>query len=99
MQAVAPVAFGGCCNCHLKLAQSYGYANPTPADSFKVMGMLHGQNTSGIDLSYIDTDGDGVPGPIRCSSCHLDPAMGESVAPGLQAGYKILPGATFTSAN
>ena len=98
-QAVAGVGFGGCCSCHLKLAQSYGYTNPTPADSFKVMGMLHGQNSSGIDLSYIDTDGDGVPGPIRCSYCHLDPAMGESVAPGLPAGYKILPGANFSSAN
>jgi hypothetical protein len=96
-QNTAPTAFGGCCGCHLKLAQSYGYANPTSADSFKVMGMLHGQNSSGIDLSYLDTDGDGVMGPIRCSSCHVDPAMGESVAPGLPAGYKILPGATFTS--
>ncbi|HEX9019891.1 MAG TPA: hypothetical protein VF903_01380 [Nitrospirota bacterium] len=95
-QNTAPSAFGGCCSCHLKLAQSYGYANPTSYDSFKVMGMLHGRNSSGIDLSYLDTDGDGVPGPIRCSYCHVDPAMGESKAPGMPAGYKILPGANFT---
>ncbi len=84
-QFTVPIAFGGCCGCHLKLAQSYGYANPTPLDSFKVMGMLH-KTDSGIDISTIDPDGDGQPGPIRCSQCHLDPAMGESVAPGY-AGY------------
>ncbi len=92
-----PVANGGCCGCHLKLAESYGYANPTPLQSFQVMGMLHGKNSSGIDISKLDVDGDGKPGPVRCSWCHLDPAMGETVAPGVPAGYKILPGATFTS--
>ncbi len=96
-----PVAFGGCCACHLKVAQSYGYPNATPRDSFVVMGMLHGK-TSKIDFSYIDPDGDGTGGPIRCSWCHWDPAMGESAAPGLPAtwpNYKILPGAKFTSAD
>jgi hypothetical protein len=29
-QFTVPVANGGCCGCHLKLAESYGYANPTP---------------------------------------------------------------------
>ena len=96
-QFTVPVANGGCCGCHLQLAQSYGYANPTPLDSFKVMGKLHGQNSSGIDISMLDVDGDGVPGPVRCSWCHVDPAMGETIAPGVPAGYKILPGATFTS--
>jgi hypothetical protein len=61
------------------------------------MGKLHGQNSSGIDISLLDVDGDGVPGPVRCSWCHVDPAMGEPAAPGVPAGYKILPGANFTS--
>ena len=80
-----PVAYGGCCGCHLSIAQDYGM-QPTPEDSFKVMGMLHAQNGSGIDISKIDPDGDGVGGPIRCSQCHLDPAMGETQPPGY-AGY------------
>ena len=98
---VVPVAFGGCCSCHLKLAAANGYP-ATPAGSFKYLGKLHGQNASKIDFTYIDPDGDGVGGPIRCSWCHWDPAMGESVAPGLPKvwpNYKILPGANFTSAN
>ena len=98
---VVPVAFGGCCTCHLKLAAANGYP-ATPAGSFKYIGKLHGQNASKIDFTYIDPDGDGVGGPIRCSWCHWDPAMGESVAPGLPKvwpNYKILPGANFTSAN
>ena len=95
-----PVAFGGCCNCHLKLAQSYG--NPaTPAGSFQTMGMLHAR-TNKIDFSKLDPDGDGVGGPIRCSVCHWDPAMGESKAPGFATtypNYNILAGATFTKSD
>ncbi len=94
---VVPVAFGGCCNCHLKLAQSYGKP-ATPQGSFQTMGMLHAK-ASLIDFSYLDPDGDGVGGPIRCSTCHWDPAMGESKAPGFATvypNYQILPGATFT---
>jgi len=83
---VAPAAFGGCCGCHLDLAAAYGRTNPTPRDSFEIMGMLHAQNSSGIDFSQIDPDGDGIGGPIRCSQCHLDPAMGESSPPGY-TGY------------
>ncbi|NDY42844.1 hypothetical protein G3N55_08305, partial [Dissulfurirhabdus thermomarina] len=82
---VVPVAFGGCCNCHLDVAQDYGRPR-TPRGSFEVMGMLHEQNGSGIDISKIDPDGDGVGGPIRCSQCHLDPAMGETSPPGIP-GY------------
>ncbi len=82
---IVPVAFGGCCNCHLQVAKDYGRQG-TPRDSFEVMGMLHQQNGSGIDISKIDPDGDGIGGPIRCSQCHLDPAMGETVAPGIP-GY------------
>lgn len=85
---VVPVAFGGCCGCHLDVAEAYGRTNPTPRDSFEIMGMLHSQNSSGIDISKIDPDGDGVGGPIRCSQCHLDPAMGESTPPGY-AGYPV----------
>ncbi len=85
---VVPAAFGGCCGCHLNVAKSYGYANPTPRDSFNVMGMLHAQNSSHINIATIDPDGDGIAGPIRCSQCHLDPAMGESVAPGYP-GYPV----------
>ncbi len=98
---VVPVAFGGCCSCHLTLASQNGYP-ATPAGSFAYLGKMHGQNTSKIDFSYIDPDGDGIGGPIRCSWCHWDPAMGENAAPGLPAvwpNYKILPGATFTSAD
>jgi hypothetical protein len=50
------------------------------------MGFLHSTNPSGINISLIDPDGDGVPGPIRCSQCHLDPAMGDKTPPG---GYKL----------
>ena len=95
-----PVAFGGCCNCHVKVAQSYGMP-ATPQGSFQTMGMLHARNAK-IDFAYLDPDGDGVGGPIRCSTCHWDPAMGESRAPGFAAtypNYKILPGAAFTSAD
>ncbi len=98
---VTPVAFGGCCSCHLKLAAANGYPS-TPAGSFAYLGKMHGQNSSKIDISMIDPDGDGVGGPIRCSWCHWDPAMGENAAPGLAAvwpNYTILPGATFTKAD
>ncbi len=98
---VVPVAIGGCCTCHLPLAQQNGYP-ATPAGSFAYLGKLHGQNASHIDFSYIDPDGDGKGGPIRCSWCHWDPAMGElTAAPGIAAvwpNYTILPGATFTKA-
>ncbi len=92
---VTPVAFGGCCTCHLKLAAANGYP-ATPAGSFTYLGVMHGKNSSGINIAMIDPDGDGVGGPVRCSWCHWDPAMGESAAPGWPAGTKLLPGATFT---
>ncbi len=76
-----PVAFGGCCGCHLQVAADYGYP-ATPTGSFETMGMLH-ERHSGIDFSTIDIDGDGVGGPVRCSWCHWDPAMGEAQAPGV----------------
>jgi hypothetical protein len=82
-QTVAPVAFGGCCNCHLDVTtNNTGIQNPTPKDSFEEMGRLHSLNGSGINIAQIDPDGDDVPGPVRCSACHLDPAMGESSPPG-----------------
>lgn len=92
---VAPVAFGGCCSCHLKLAGDNGYP-ATPAGSFAYLGVLHSQNSSGINIAMIDPDGDGVGGPVRCSWCHWDPAMGESAAPGWPTGTKLLKGANFT---
>ena len=95
---VVPVAFGGCCGCHLDLAAANGYPK-TPAGSFALLGKLHGQNTSKIDFNYLDPTGDGTAGPIRCSWCHWDPAMSESAAPGLAAvwpNYVIMPGASFT---
>jgi len=95
---VVPVAFGGCCSCHLTLASQNGYP-ATPAGSFQYLGVMHGQNSSGINIAYLDPDGDGVGGPVRCSWCHWDPAMGESAAPGIAAvwpNYQILPGANFT---
>jgi hypothetical protein len=104
---VVPVAFGGCCTCHITLAGQNGYTKD-PAGSFTYMGKLHatkasaGRTPSKIDFSLIDPDGDGAGGPIRCSWCHWDPAMGESAAPGLAKvwpGYKILAGAGFTSAD
>jgi hypothetical protein len=60
---------------------------------------MHGQNSSKIDFNYLDPTGDGTSGPIRCSWCHWDPAMGETKAPGLAAvwpNYLIMAGATFT---
>jgi hypothetical protein len=80
-----PVAFGGCCNCHLSVAKQLNYPE-TAQGSFEAMGFLHSQNSSGIDIAQIDPDGDGTPGPIRCSQCHLDPAMGDKTPPG---GYKL----------
>lgn len=96
---IMPVAFGGCCSCHLPLAAANGYPQ-TPAGSFAYLGKMHGSNSSKINFSYIDPDGDGKGGPIRCSWCHWDPAMGESAAPGLAKvwpNFKILPGASFTA--
>jgi hypothetical protein len=99
-----PVAFGGCCTCHLKVATSYGYSNPTTTDSFTVMGWLHSNKGAAgkIDFAKLDPTNDGRGGPIRCSWCHWDPAMGESAAPGLPSvwpNYSILPGANFTKAD
>ncbi len=95
---VTPVAFGGCCSCHLDLAAANGYPR-TPAGSFAYLGVLHGANSSRINFNYLDPTGDGTSGPIRCSWCHWDPAMGEAAAPGLDAvfpNYVIMPGASFT---
>jgi len=92
-KAVVPVAFGGCCNCHLQVTKDKGLA-PTPANSFAVMAQLH-ERDSGINFAQIDPDGDGKPGPIRCSACHLDPAMGETTPPGYK-GYKT---SKFTFSN
>jgi hypothetical protein len=88
-----PTAFGGCCGCHVDLAGDNGYP-ADPYGSFDLMGVLH-ERDSGInfaDPAVLDTNNDGVPGPIRCSQCHLDPAMGESVAP----GYAGLPTSQYT---
>jgi hypothetical protein len=82
--ATVPVAFGGCCSCHIKVATSMGFPG-TAEGSFQAMGALH-KRSSGIDISQIDPDGDGTPGPVRCSQCHLDPAMGETKPPGY-TGY------------
>jgi hypothetical protein len=82
-QATVPVSFGGCCNCHLQLAADSGL-DPTPDQSFGLMGQLHARD-SGInfaDPAVLDPNGDGAPGPVRCSVCHWDPAMGESSPPG-----------------
>jgi hypothetical protein len=95
---VTPVAFGGCCSCHLPLAAQNGYP-ATAAGSFAYLGKMHGMNSSKIDFNYLDPTGDGTSGPIRCSWCHWDPAMGESAAPGLAnvfPSYVIMPGASFT---
>ncbi|MDA8164556.1 MAG: hypothetical protein M0017_05955 [Desulfobacteraceae bacterium] len=81
---VVPAGFGGCCSCHIQVAQNYGFP-ATPEGSFEAMGYLH-QRDNGINIAQIDPDGDGIMGPIRCSQCHLDPAMGESTPPGY-AGY------------
>ncbi|OIP51369.1 MAG: hypothetical protein COZ12_06675 [Deltaproteobacteria bacterium CG_4_10_14_3_um_filter_60_8] len=82
--ATVPVAFGGCCTCHLKVTADHGLA-ATPQNSFNLMGQMHAA-TSGINFAQIDPDGDGVMGPIRCSRCHLDPAMGETTPAGY-TGY------------
>src|SRR6266702_67066 len=98
---VVPVAFGGCCNCHLALATANGYP-ATPAGSFQFLGKMHGQNSSKIDFAKLDPTGDGTGGPIRCSWCHWDPAIGDSAAPGLPAvwpNYVIMAGAGFTKAD
>ncbi len=104
---VVPVAFGGCCTCHIKLASQHGKKANTQG-SFQYMGNLHatvasaGNTPSKIDFTMIDPDGDGVGGPIRCSWCHWDPAMGEAAAPGLDKvwpNYNILAGASFTKAD
>jgi hypothetical protein len=82
-QATVPVSFGGCCNCHLQLAADNGLP-AEPDDSFALMGQLHARD-SGInfaDPAVLDPNDDGAPGPVRCSVCHWDPAMGESSPPG-----------------
>jgi len=88
--ANVPVAFGGCCGCHLQLTADNGL-EPTPLNSFNLMGQLH-ERDNGINIAQMDPDGDGTPGPIRCSQCHLDPAMGESTPP----GYTGYPTSSYT---
>lgn len=83
---VVPTAFGGCCGCHLDVALANGFP-ATPEGSFEAMGMLHAKD-SGINFAKMDPDGDGVPGPIRCSQCHLDPSLGDTAPPGY-AGYPV----------
>jgi hypothetical protein len=78
--ATVPVSFGGCCSCHLQLTADNGM-DPNPDNSFALMGQLH-ERDSGINFALLDPDGDGVTGPVRCSVCHWDPAMGESSPPG-----------------
>ena len=98
---VVPVAFGGCCTCHIPLGAQNGFTNDAYG-SFQYMGKLHGKGVSKIDFSLIDPTGDGKGGPIRCSWCHWDPAMGETAAQGLDKvwpNYTILAGATFTKAD
>jgi len=89
---VLPVAFGGCCGCHLQVAADAGLA-PTPENSFLRMGQLH-ERDSGINIAQLDPDADGKAGPVRCSVCHWDPAMGEAVAPGYKANDSRFPGIT-----
>jgi hypothetical protein len=92
--ATVPVSFGGCCNCHLDLAEDRGRSRD-PLSSFKLMGELHARDSSGIDFAdptVLDPNNDGVPGPVRCSVCHWDPAMGESSPP----GYPGLPVSQYT---
>ena len=93
---VVPVAFGGCCGCHLQVAADAGL-EPTPLNSFTRMGALH-ERDSGINIASLDPDGDGQPGPVRCSVCHWDPAMGESAPPGgyVDAGGQPLPVSQYT---
>jgi hypothetical protein len=92
--ANVPVSFGGCCNCHLQLAADNGL-EPRPDTSFGLMGQLHAEDApyfdqnAGADIginfadpAVLDPNNDGVPGPVRCSVCHWDPAMGESSPPG-----------------
>ena len=67
---VVPVSFGGCCNCHYKLAQDVlGVSNPTQDQSFKVMCDAHLRDT-GVNIYAMK--------PVRCSTCHADPAVGEN---------------------
>ena len=89
---VMPVAFGGCCGCHLTLATEYGYT-ATPDNAFAVMGLLH-ERDSGINIAdpaVLDPNNDGSPGPVRCSKCHSDPAVG-----GATPGYPGLPTSQYT---
>ena len=88
-----PVSFGGCCDCHLSLAEDTPGYTRDPESSFQLMGYLHSLNASGInfadptvlnpDSAWEIAEGEPVtPGPVRCSVCHWDPAMGEPAAPG-----------------
>ena len=61
---VLPVAFGGCCGCHLQVAADNG-ADPTPLGSFQEMGRLH-ERDSGINIAQLDPDGDGTS--ARCAA-------------------------------
>ncbi|MEN8207297.1 MAG: hypothetical protein ABFS24_15010 [Pseudomonadota bacterium] len=79
-----PTSFGGCCSCHLALADATPGYTPDPESSFDLMADLH-ERDSGInfgDPAVLDPNNDGVPGPVRCSVCHWDPAMGETSPPG-----------------
>lgn len=84
-----PVAYGGCLECHFEVAKKYGYPQPTPFDSFQVIGKLH-ERDSGINFATLDPDGDGEAGPVRCSVCHMDPLFGTT------PGYPGLPISKFT---
>jgi len=88
-----PVSFGGCCDCHLSLAENTPGYSRDPESSFQLMGYLHSLNASGINFAdptvlnpdkqtEIDNLEPVTPGPVRCSVCHWDPAMGELAAPG-----------------
>ena len=87
-----PVANGRCCQCHQEVARDGGYvksgaADPDVYDRFQSMMDAHVQDTGVDPLNDIagptyDAQGHLIATavPVRCSKCHVDPALGGDAA-------------------
>ena len=86
-----PVAFGGCCTCHGKVAADEGFIKPGASapdayDFFQGMMTSHKRDT-GVDVlaligPHYDANGHltGMDHGVRCSKCHVDAAGGGAAA-------------------
>ncbi len=76
-----PVAFANCCTCHREIYKDkFGSYPANPLDSFRETMLKPHDAQHGTDLLKLTQAGI----PVRCSRCHVDPAVG-----GKTPGYPV----------